>query len=55
MGKNKLAKFAEMESFPHVFQVSSHDILSGKVFVNKGLISKERACGPGRKHLLRER
>ncbi len=58
MGKNKLAKFAEMESFPHVFQVSSHDILSGKVFVNKGrwkeLVFKnnnpivlELGCGKG--------
>lgn len=36
MGKNKLAKFAEMTSFPHVFQVSSSEILSGKPFEYKG-------------------
>lgn len=58
MGKNKLSKFAEMESFPHVFQVSSHDILSGKLFENKGkwreLVFKnnnpivlELGCGKG--------
>jgi len=58
MGKNKLAKFAEMKSFPHVFQVSSHDVLSGKVFENRGkwreLVFKnnnpivlELGCGKG--------
>lgn len=36
MGKNKLAKFAELETFPHVFQVSSNELLSGKSFKNKG-------------------
>lgn len=36
MGKNKLAKFAEMESFPHVFQVSSRDVSGGMVFSLKG-------------------
>lgn len=36
MGKNKLAKFAEMESLPNVFQVSSQEILAGKLFENKG-------------------
>ena len=36
MGKNKLAKFADMELFPHVFQVSSHEVLAGKEFANKG-------------------
>lgn len=36
MGKNKLAKFAEMEQFPHVVQVSSHEIRSGQSFAMKG-------------------
>ena len=36
MGKNKLAKFADMEEFPHVFQVSSHTFLENGVFDMKG-------------------
>jgi tRNA (guanine-N7-)-methyltransferase len=36
MSKNKLAKFAEMETFPHVFQLSSNDILGGKTFDLRG-------------------
>lgn len=36
MGKNKLAKFAELETFPHVFQVSSQTLLSGDGFEMKG-------------------
>jgi tRNA (guanine-N7-)-methyltransferase len=36
MSKNKLAKFAEMAEFPHVFQVSAQEILSGKTFDLKG-------------------
>lgn len=36
MGKNKLAKFADMEEFPHVFQVSSHAIREGIEFDMKG-------------------
>jgi tRNA (guanine-N7-)-methyltransferase len=36
MGKNKLAKFADMETFPHVFQVASKEVLSGNVFHLKG-------------------
>lgn len=36
MGKNKLAKFAEMEAFPHVFQLPSKELLSGNEFENKG-------------------
>ncbi len=36
MGKNKLAKFAEMEQFPHVVQVASHDIRAGEPFPMKG-------------------
>jgi tRNA (guanine-N7-)-methyltransferase len=36
VGKNKLAKFAEMEEFPHVFQFSSHAIREGKTFEKRG-------------------
>ena len=36
MGKNKLAKFAEMETFSHVFQVSSHTVREGHLFEMKG-------------------
>lgn len=36
MGKNKLAKFAELETFPHVFQVPSRVLLSGVGFEMKG-------------------
>jgi tRNA (guanine-N7-)-methyltransferase len=36
VGKNKLAKFADMEEFPHVFQVSSHAIREGVGFEMKG-------------------
>jgi tRNA (guanine-N7-)-methyltransferase len=36
MGKNKLSKFAEMESFPHVFQLSANDIRNGLGFDMKG-------------------
>lgn len=36
MGKNKLAKFAELETFPHVFQVSSSTLLKGEEFPLKG-------------------
>lgn len=36
MGKNKLSKFADMKSYPHVFEVSSHDILNGAGFKMKG-------------------
>ena len=36
MGKNKLAKFADMEEFPHVFQVSSHAVREGQTFAMKG-------------------
>ena len=36
MGKNKLAKFADMEEFPHVFQVSSHTLREGNSFEMKG-------------------
>ncbi len=36
MGKNKLAKFAELETFEHVFQVASRELLSGNSFSLKG-------------------
>ena len=36
MGKNKLSKFADMEEFPHVFQVSSHAVREGASFEMKG-------------------
>lgn len=36
MGKNKLAKFADMDVFPHVFQVSSHAVREGQTFEMKG-------------------
>jgi len=36
MGKNKLAKFADMEEFPHVFQVSSHAVREGARFDMRG-------------------
>jgi tRNA (guanine-N7-)-methyltransferase len=36
MGKNKLAKFAELETFSHVFQVPSSTLLSGEGFSLKG-------------------
>lgn len=36
MGKNKLAKFADMEAFPHVFQVSSHALREADKFEMKG-------------------
>lgn len=58
MGKNKLAKFAEMESFPNVFQITSREVLLGKSFEHKGKWSKsvfknnnpivlELGCGKG--------
>jgi len=36
VGKNKLSKFADMEEFPHVFQVSSHAVREGASFEMKG-------------------
>lgn len=36
MGKNKLSKFADMEQFRHVFQVSSHSLREGAMFELKG-------------------
>jgi len=57
MGKNKLAKFAEMETFPHVFQVASRDVLSGEkfryagdwaaFFRNDNPVILELGCGKG--------
>ena len=36
MGKNKLAKFADLEELPHVFQLSSQTLLMGINFEMKG-------------------
>jgi len=36
VGKNKLSKFADMEVFPNVFQVSAHDLREGAGFEMKG-------------------
>ena len=36
MGKNKLAKFAELETFTNVFQVKSGVLLGGEGFELKG-------------------
>ncbi|MCL1868760.1 MAG: tRNA (guanosine(46)-N7)-methyltransferase TrmB [Paludibacter sp.] len=58
MGKNKLAKFADMATFPHVFQIASREILNGKtfdfqgnwrknVFKNSNPIILELGCGKG--------
>lgn len=58
MGKNKLSKFAEMESFPHVFQLSVNDIRNGtqfemkanwakRFFKNEHPIILELGCGKG--------
>lgn len=58
MGKNKLAKFAELETFNHVFQVPSSELLNGNGFELKGKwneiffknsnpIALELGCGKG--------
>lgn len=58
MGKNKLAKFAELETFPHVFQVPTRDLISGngfelkgkwneRFFKNNNPIVLELGCGKG--------
>lgn len=36
MGKNKLAKFADLETYPHVFQVPSYQVRGGMKFPLKG-------------------
>ncbi len=36
MGKNKLKKFAEMEAYPHVFQLSFNELRQGASFEMKG-------------------
>ncbi len=41
MGKNKLAKFAELETFEHVFQVASRELLAGNSFKLKGNWNKD--------------
>jgi tRNA (guanine-N7-)-methyltransferase len=58
VGKNKLSKFAEMETFSHVFQVSSHLLRNGFQFEMKGMwceqffknsnpVVLELGCGKG--------
>lgn len=58
MSKNKLAKFDEMANFPHVFQISSKEILNGQkldfqgnwhknIFKNHNPIILELGCGKG--------
>ncbi len=41
MAKNKLQKFAEMDAFPHVFQLSAHELMQGKTFSHKGKWQEE--------------
>jgi len=36
VGKNKLSKFADMEVYPHVFQISSHVLREGAGYEMKG-------------------
>lgn len=58
MGKNKLKKFAEMETFPHVFQLSYNELAAGSTFALRGRwhtdffhnanpITLELGCGRG--------
>lgn len=58
MGKNKLAKFAELDTFRHVFQMPTSVLLSGDGFEWKGKWSEmffknnnpivlELGCGKG--------
>ncbi|NDV45918.1 tRNA (guanosine(46)-N7)-methyltransferase TrmB [Paludibacter sp. 221] len=57
MGKNKLAKFADLETYPHVFQIPSTALQSGSSFELKGKwneffkndnpIVLELGCGKG--------
>ena len=57
MGKNKLSKFADLETYPHVFQYSSNELRSGTAFELKGKwntffqndnpIVLELGCGKG--------
>ncbi len=58
MGKNKLSKFADMATYAHVFQVSSHALRSGVLFElqgnwntsffkNNNPIVLELGCGKG--------
>lgn len=41
MGKNKLKKFADMEVFSHVFQVTTKEVLAGEQFPLKGSWKQE--------------
>lgn len=58
MGKNKLKKFAEMETFAHVFQLSYNELAAGATFPMRGSwhtdffknqnpITLELGCGRG--------
>ena len=56
MGKNKLERFAENETFEHFFQPSFHDLVSGfplkgkwhtEFFGNNNPIIIEIGCGKG--------
>ena len=58
MGKNKLAKFADLETYPHVFQMPSSQVREGVVFPLRGCwgrdffhndhpIVLELGCGKG--------
>lgn len=58
MGKNKLSKFADLETYPHVFQYSSAELRGGlafelnskwgeKFFENRNPIVLELGCGKG--------
>lgn len=57
MGKNKLSKFSDLESYPHVFQISSETLRQGTPFALKGNWSSffknnnpivlELGCGKG--------
>lgn len=58
MGKNKLAKFTELATFKHVFEVPTKDLIAGKNFLLKGKwntnffhnqqpITLELGCGKG--------
>ncbi|MCQ2285508.1 MAG: tRNA (guanosine(46)-N7)-methyltransferase TrmB [Bacteroidales bacterium] len=41
MGKNKLARFAENETFNNLFQHTDYDLRSGEIFPNKGHWNKD--------------
>ena len=57
MGRNKLAKFADMETYPNVYQYPYHTLMSGgcplqgcwneKAFSNSNPLVLELGCGRG--------